>query len=82
MAVFTVDAYCDLIRERSRLQEKMYGLGYWLTKNQDHDKYAEREQVWINATIKYEKTCDQIKEMENAYDASDYPEPGDDASQP
>jgi hypothetical protein len=56
-----VGAYCDLIRERSRLQEKAYRIGYWLNDNADHPKFVEREQVWINTLHKYERTCDEIE---------------------
>lgn len=68
MSPSIVDAYCALIRERSRLQEKAYKIGYWLDDNPDHPQHEKRTQVWINTTEKYARTCDQIKELEDAYD--------------
>lgn len=79
MTELDVDAYCALIRERSRLQEKAYKLGYWLNDNTDHPQFEKREQVWINTTNKYAHACDQIKEMEDAYDAREHLVTGDDA---
>lgn len=71
MPELDVDAYCTLIRERSRLRRKLDRQEMWLDDNHDDPRVGERDQVWINTLAKYEDTCNQIKELEYAYESGE-----------
>jgi hypothetical protein len=61
-----VSEYVALLKEKTRLTDKLIRLEDWLVAHEHHPKYAEREQVWINALRKYERTIDAMSRIERS----------------
>jgi hypothetical protein len=61
-----VSEYVALLKEKTRLTDKLIRLEDWLVAHEHHPQYTEREQVWINTLKRHERTIDAMSRIERS----------------